>query len=141
VRSLRVMYVSIDDSTVVIKIVSELPVAYQAVKPALRSVPETGQTMAALLARQKLEQLELKQKAQEGNKEVPANAYHTKQFGKFPGNKRGPGNTGERKKAIECFICGKKYIVAGSGENLNASTTNCNVSFKFFKTNDCSRGI
>ena len=107
-RSLNEMGVTIDDTTLITKIVSSLPDdKFLAFKKAWDSVPENDQTMEMLLARLRKEELEFKQKAAtaSNSESSDSSAYLTKHKNHSKGFKK--QNIEELKKKTKCKKCNK----------------------------------
>ena len=111
-RSLNEMGVTIDETTVVTKIVSSLPDdQFLAFKKAWDSVPDASQTMPALLARLRKEELQMNQ-SEKAEKEVEkkssaAFANFPKSKQSFNGNRKTRAQLEEDKKRLPCHVCGR----------------------------------
>lgn len=103
--------INLDEAQVVSRIVTALPENIHAFKKAWDSVPDDCQTMPALLARLRKEELEMKIEEKEDGTENGngASAYAARNFSKQPfhNNKGRKNQIDELKKKTKCKNCGK----------------------------------
>jgi hypothetical protein len=109
VRSLAEMKVVLDESTVITKVVTALPDAYDAFKTAWDSVPESSQSREMLMSRLKKEELKRKVTpvGDSESAETTRAFYAPQRSGSSKSEEKFNGNS---KKVIECFKCGGPHF-------------------------------
>ncbi|CAG7731317.1 unnamed protein product, partial [Allacma fusca] len=105
VRCLQEMKVTLDEATVVTKVISSLPDDYRAFKKAWDSVPEANQTRAMLMSRLKKEELERKTDSDAAEEVEMARAFASRpdQIKKMDKKTYSP----DQKRRPKCYKCGK----------------------------------
>lgn len=109
VRSLAEMKVVLDESTVITKVVTALPDAYDAFKTAWDSVPESSQTREMLMSRLKKE--ELKRKVTPVGDSESAETTRAFYAPQRSGTSKSEGKSnGNVDRVIKCFKCGGPHF-------------------------------